>query len=124
MDSCREKVFYLPRFFQSFWTDVRSICIAYGMDFVSLETAHEADSFLEICKNNAAFSPQYVHVGALTMVLKSPNEWFWVNSGNRITYQIKWTKNNNCLFHDVECASPKHNIYQNFVCQRYVWKGC
>lgn len=138
MDSCREKVFYLPRIFQSSWTGVRPICMAYGMDFVSLETAHEHDRFLEICKNNAAVFPAAVHVGAMTKVLKSPNEWFSVNSGNRITYQINWASgqpkndagneyclhlkkvNNNFVFHDAHCT----NLVHNFVCQRYLWKGC
>lgn len=106
------------------------------MDFVSLETETEANSFLEICKKNANSFDSFTHIGALTTVAKSHDKWYWVNSGRRITYPIKWSPgqpdnsaggerclsiikqtNNSFLFNDLECSNI-HTHYFNFVCQQ------
>lgn len=85
-----EKVYYLSRHFQALWTNTRAACVAYGMDTLSLETLEEANHFLALCQQNAGFFDQWTHVGAIALAAKSTNFWYWVNSGKRITYPMKF----------------------------------
>jgi len=47
----------------------------------------------------------YVFVDGITLTPKSPTDWYWTNSGEKIPYTIQWNKgepnnysnNENCL---------------------------
>lgn len=84
------KSYYIPRHVKALWSHTRSICTSHGMDAVSLETKAEEQNFLVMCYNNAALFDQWTHIGGISLVAKSTTSWFWVNSGNRISYPMAW----------------------------------
>lgn len=104
------------------------------MDVLSLETAAEADMFLGLCQANASFFEQWTHVGGITLAGKNRSTWYWVNSGKRIHYDLKFGhgqpdnagNNEYCLsigkgpdnifyFNDITCYA----IYEfKFICQK------
>jgi len=82
---------------------------------------------------NADF--KYVFVDGIALTPKSPTDWYWTNSGEKIPYTFQWAKgepndsnNENCLsigrgsrndtlgFNDHKCDS----VSTNFVCQKTV----
>lgn len=84
--------YYLPRYFNSSWQNARSICRSYDMDFLTLETEAEANIFLELCRDHAGLFEDYAHIGGITTKGGSTNDWFWVNSGKKVSYQLKWAE--------------------------------
>jgi len=42
------KDYYISTHFLASWTEAWGICKNYGLDFVSLDTAHEAEEFLKV----------------------------------------------------------------------------
>ena len=127
-----EKSYYLVKHLKTFWLHARGICQSYGMEFASLETKAEADHFLGLCdKNIALFTDDYTHIGAITMVGKT--DWYWVNSGKKVDYPIKWmvgqpdfyAANEFCLtvrktpgdfsFNDLNCYGA---FESKFICQK------
>lgn len=141
IDNCKnqyEKEYYIPRHFKAYWHQVKRICESYGLDAVSLETGPESDYLLRLLEPQKHNIP--VYIGAITRKPGSKNDWFWINSGNKIDYDLFWCENQpdgmskphwgneQCLsitidkkvkklgFNDVFC-----NRYETakFVCQKY-----
>lgn len=105
------------------------------MEFVSLETLREANHFSQLCEPNAQLIERWTFVGGIATVAKSKTSWYWVNSGNRIDYDLKFAPgqpdnaNNNemCLsigfvsgnaslnliFNDLPCST----VVTRFICQ-------
>lgn len=100
---------------------------------MSLETLNEANSFLTLCEQNIALFEDWTHIGAYTSVGKSLDKWYWVNSGKRVDYPLKFAVNQPdfagasefCLamgkrpgaftFNDIYCST----YYESkFVCQK------
>lgn len=103
------------------------------METLSLETLDESNAFLNLCLNNANLFESHTHIGAVTTEGKSLNKWYWVNSGKRIDYSLKflpgqpdfWASAEFCLglekrtesfyFIDINC----HGVYElKFICQK------
>lgn len=100
------KSYYLPRHFKSFGVYTRSICTAYGMDLLTLETSAEADHFLGLCQENAHHFDSLTHVGGMALEGKSLNTWYWLNSGKEIVYPLKFAPGQPDNFNDTEyCLS-------------------
>lgn len=137
-DECMEvtvkKDYFIPRYFEVEWVHTRSICAAYGMEIVSFDSKNEMDSFLELCKQKATLFKTQTHVGGMTLEGKSLDKWYWVNSGNKVSYSLPFGPNepNNdggrefCLsifrtpsnvfaFNDIGCSGSDLN---KFVCQQ------
>lgn len=115
------------------WGNARSICKAYGMDIASLETY---DEFSEVKyalpdKRNSYSFTDYIHIGGATSLAKTKSEWYWVTSGNKVSYTMPFSDGepNNagsieyCLalgppskyyFDDIYC----YNYDANFICQK------
>jgi hypothetical protein len=132
-----QKTYYLPKSFLTEWQHARGICQQYGMEIISFESSEEANNFLDIVeKYNLHETPPYwIYIGGMTNVLKSKSDWYWMNSGNKVNYELKWgpgePNNNNgreyCLdigrynvddknlpfFNDAGCYSKSYM----FVCQ-------
>ena len=91
------------------------------------------DTFFQICKSSNAVK-DWFYVGGMTEVERSLTEWYWVESGRKINFPIKFSpgepnsSNDNvekCLsvaipreeygFNDVSCTANKFNW--SFVCQ-------
>lgn len=81
------KDFYAARHFRGTWQDGREICHNYGLEFVSLDTESEYYNFERLVTNYPVNT--YIYIGAMTTSPRN-NIWFWMNSGNQMTYPIKW----------------------------------
>lgn len=60
------------------------------MEFLSLDTLEEANYFLDMCLKNPIPFEQFTHIGGVTLLGKSLDKWYWVNSGKRIDYSMKF----------------------------------
>lgn len=128
-----EKTYFIPRYFTASWIHSRSICKAYEMDFVSLDTLAEAQNFLKICRENAGYFGRWTHIGGITLEGASTESWYWVDSGNHINYTLNFGSgqpdnyggNELCLsigkyagnqfyFNDIRCE-----VTAVFVCQKH-----
>lgn len=104
------------------------------MDVLSLETSTEAEVFLGLCQGSASLFEKFTHIGGITLAPKHLSTWYWVDSGKRIEYPLKFAANqpdnfNNieyCLsiqkepgdvfaFNDIECNT---NYEVKFICQK------
>lgn len=85
-----EKAYYMSSFIKTSWVNVRPFCQSYGMDILSLETAAEADNFLRLCQYNYNIMDPFTYIGGYSSLVKNPNSWYWVNSGKKIDYSLKW----------------------------------
>lgn len=106
------------------------------MEFVSLETLKEADYLLVLCDINIQLFDKWTHIGGISTVPFSKVDWYWINSGNKVNYSLKFAtgepNNGNggssemCLsinkgpgsanfaFNDITC----YNMHQYaFICQ-------
>lgn len=130
--------YYLPRYFNSSWQNARAICRSYDMDFLTLETEAEANIFFELCRDHAGLFGDYAHIGGITTQGGSRDQWYWVNSGKKVNYSLKWADSEPdngyggtelCLsivrkpgdtfyFNDIRCSE---SITQ-FVCQQNTTK--
>jgi hypothetical protein len=103
------------------------------MDVLSLDTQDEAFYFMNLCEKNKNILDSQNLIGGVTTQGKSRDKWYWVNSGDRVNYPLKfWSTepdfaNNNewCLavstnykggwaFNDISCNDYRHK----FFCQK------
>lgn len=106
------------------------------MQFVSFETLTEFNAFTAFLPNINPSLTSFVHIGASTTVGKSATEWYWKNSGRKVSFAIPWQTGepnnaNNielCLslrrdgtngykFNDIPCDN--YNLY--YICQRVAY---
>ncbi|CAG9802947.1 unnamed protein product [Chironomus riparius] len=128
-----QKTFYLPRYFRTTWMLARAMCKSYDLEFASADTLDEATTLVSFVKNNSGYVYVTALIGGLTLTPKSKTDWYWVNSGNKVAYDIPWyvTQPNNyegkeqCLgigrgykdkfdFHDYKCMGED----LTFICQK------
>ena len=103
------------------------------MDILGLETEDEANLFHESMALKVDLLDVSVQVGGITANGGNVTDWFWVSSGTKISYPLKWNEGepnnyendeyclslakdceNNFRYNDIDCwASP-----MQFVCQR------
>jgi hypothetical protein len=103
------------------------------MQFLSLDSQLEADAFWALFVQNNALFEEYTHIGALTTITKSLNDWYWVESGKKVKIDLKWEAGqpnggidqcmcvrkslNSYAIHDAKCFE----IYSfKFLCQSTV----
>lgn len=129
-----KKAYYLSSHFKAHWNVALATCHAYGMEMLSLESSDEESSFLTVCTLWRTLFDRFTHIGALTTVEKSRTEWFWVNSGNKISFPISFSSgepnsednNEMCLTMDKRSGLFQYNditcdggMTAKFVCQDY-----
>lgn len=102
VDESVEKEYFIPHHLKAIWSNARSICQSYGMDYLSLDTEKEYNHVLQLLKNDAANIPQWLYIGAITEEAGSQNNWYWVSSGNRITFPLKWAANQPTIIRPVQ----------------------
>lgn len=126
------KTYWISTHFMAFWDQANDICHSNGMEFLSLETLQESNNLLSLCDQNIHLFDQWTHVGGLTTVPKSKDHWYWMTSGNKVNYSLKFGigqpdnagGNEMCLsigkqpgnffFNDVNC----YGMHQfKFICQ-------
>ena len=119
------------------WGESKSICKAFGLELVTLETLKEANYFLEIAENSETKKlaiPFWIFIDGMTLTPKSTTDWYWTESGEKISFSIRWASdqpdnwrgNEKCFsigkrypndkfgFNDHACS----NVNLPFICQR------
>lgn len=132
-DENYSKTYYIPRFLRSSWIHMRSVCTSFGMEVLSLDTEDEYDHFMRLCLKKSSFFDGASLIGAVTNSRLGADGWFWLNSGERISYALDWAKDEPnfsgnvefCLsmkmygsvfkFNDVSC-NRQHEL--QFICQQ------
>lgn len=79
------KYFYAPRNFKSDWMQAQGVCKNYGMELATFETKEEMKAVTSMCKKYKSLYDG-VHIGGMAIASKLEFYWYWVNSGNRISY--------------------------------------
>jgi len=104
-----QKTYFISRYSQTHWAESRSFCNSYKMEFLTIETQAESQACLNLLDTNSylrTISTIHFWIDALTVTLKSKTDWYWTNTGNKISFPISWigTEPNNlggsefCLF--------------------------
>lgn len=118
------------------------MCHSYGLQFVSLDTEHEMDQFLEFCFEDSVLFDIHTLVGGISYTGNSKTDFYWMNSGNKIDYELKfgpgepnnWNNQEYCLsavkwtigdliefkFNDYPCS--KAESPEEFICQQKVYQ--
>ena len=83
------KSYYASRDMSVTWLDAFKTCKAFDMDLVELPTKAESDYFLNLLSKKQNPPHFAAHVGA-SYVGVGLNEFYWMTTGQRINYTLKW----------------------------------
>lgn len=61
------------------------------MESLSLETLDEMNYLLNTCHKHEKLFDQFTHIGGMTTVGKSLDKWYWVSTGKRVDFPLKFT---------------------------------
>lgn len=122
---------------KSDWSAAASGCHSADLEFLSLNTANEADNFFKLAKGYKYKQSlgTVIHVGGQIAAGKKSDDWVWMETGEKICYEMKFAKGQpnkigveKCLaigntqqngstlsgFHDVPCEK----LAKKFFCQK------
>lgn len=104
------------------------------MEILSIETKAEADNIINVLKNSTLLDGEIIfHVGGISLTPRSTSDWYWVNSGKKLDFTLKFVPGQpdfahgieNCLsinkygnefgFNDIPCFG---HWDRKFICQR------
>ena len=89
------------------------------MEFLALETLTEARAYLSMLDNDSflrAKGAAWIYIDAVGLTLKSPTDWYWSNTGKKISYAIPWrTGNPNNIGGSEYCIG----IYRSGIAERF-----
>lgn len=60
------------------------------MEFVSLESLQESNHLLKICQQNSQLFDGWTYIGGLTTVGGSRTEWYWVDNGKKLSFELNF----------------------------------
>jgi len=110
------------------WLESRAICKSYDLELVTIETLAEAQAILNMAYKGNTLNTVFTYVDAMAFTLKSPTNWYWTKSGEKVSFALPWrtgepnnynNSNEACLaftrleFYDVPCTN-----FFPFVCQK------
>lgn len=124
-----EKSFYIPRHSLSVWQNAGPICREYGLEFAELETYGEMQTVMNLYRGMTSMNGVWTHVAGMTKTSRSTTDWYWVKSGNIVTYVMTFVQgepgfhspNQWCLaigqygYADIDCYG-RHE--EKFLCQK------
>lgn len=126
------KTYWISTHFKAYWVQANDICHTNGMEFLSLETRQEANHLLSLCDQFIHLMEEWTHIGGITKVAKSLDQWYWIVSGNKVNYRLKFgagqpdnvggkelclsigNQAGNFFFNDLNCYD-QHQF--KFICQ-------
>jgi len=91
------------------------------MEILSFESLRESDHFMELCPASHTQFSYMNHIGAITIKPGTKTSWYWVQSGKRIDFTLKFLIGNpdntnerehclgiinnrgECSYNDVDC---------------------
>lgn len=80
---------YITRHTKLTWSNARSFCNSHGMDILSIADKDEETSIFDISERYFDVDTT-IYIGGIATKLKDAESWYWVRSGDRIVYPIKW----------------------------------
>jgi hypothetical protein len=80
----------MPTHFKATWIQSKTICNAYGMKFISLDSPAESTYFFSYYEQNLALVDLFVHLGAIARVERNPTEWYWAETNQKVNFTLKW----------------------------------
>lgn len=107
-------------------------CHKSGLQLVSLDTKDEETRFLDIVtKANPSLLTEFLHIGGITLSNGTANDWFWIESGEKVGYALSWALGDpnmigieHCLalskkqgkweMYDISCGS----VNSKFICSK------
>lgn len=128
----------MSRYLKADWGQAKAICKTFDLELASFETITEAHTFLHMCEKSSLIPSEKVFylTDGMTVTPRSSNKdnWYWTNSGKKISYDLPWTgvqpdfyrgieyclsigrvKGNDTLgFNDYTCVSG----VIHFICQK------
>jgi len=135
-----QKTYFFPKYFKNGMAEAKAICKAYNLELVTFETITEALMVMNMCENNqfiqSVSNPTrfWILVDGMTTAAPSSTEWFWTNTGKKVSFVIPWAPNqpdfyNNeefCLAIGKDLTTPSYrfgdypciNIGSPFLCSR------
>jgi len=87
------KTYYLSRNTWATWIESHSFCKLYGLEFLTLETAAEAQEYLNMVETNTFLRSQanaWFYVDAFAMTPGSCTDWYWSTTGKKVSFPIRW----------------------------------
>ena len=97
-----EKSYYASRDLKVHWFEAFLTCKAFGMDLVELPITAEAEYFLAQCAHQQIhLQDDFYHVGGSYLGAGS-NDWYWMTSGKRVKYTMKFAPGQPDNFNGVE----------------------
>ena len=129
----------MSKFFKSTWLKARAVCKAFDLELATFETSDEVQHFFNKIGLIDYFNSnnyRYAFVDGISLTPKSPTDWYWTNSGEKVPYNLLWAKgepnhantNEICLsigngiktdplgFNDHGCDAA----LEHFICQKTV----
>jgi hypothetical protein len=87
-----KKSFFIPRYIVSTWKEAGPICSSYGLELASLYTLEEYNNVVPMLTRllKSTKLTDWIFINGMTLVAKSRNDWYWVNSGQKISYVMPW----------------------------------
>lgn len=111
----------MSRYALADWYQGKIICKSFGLELVSLETLTEAEYFYNLCHNNDV-TVGWIFIDGMTLTPKSSTDWYWTNSGKKISYPIPWFPGQPDNYNeDEQCLTISHTnfLFNDQVCQNY-----
>ena len=88
--------------------EAKAICKAYNLELVTFETITEALMVMNMCENNpfiqSVSNPTrfWILVDGMTTAAPSSTEWFWTNTGKKVSFVIPWAPNQPDFYNNEE----------------------
>jgi Lectin C-type domain len=129
------KIYFLSKRSEN-WVKAAANCRANKLEIVSLETKNETQAFLSYIMREASNIGEgnYVHIGAVTKLLGTRNDWVWLESGRDVQIDIPWATgqpdnyggSESCMSLKIELMKPlAHDLMCGsfpfrYVCQKKI----
>ena len=129
-----KKTYYALKHFKNLWIHTRPLCKSYDMKILTLVTESEANYVREVTDNSISSLDRFYYIGGMAGTIGSTTDWFWITSGNKISYPIPRGNGETsgfeerCLsigaywgdykFNDGRCTTTE----SNFMCQKEIIK--
>jgi len=88
-----QKTYFLSRWIGDIWSGAKSFCTSFNLQLTTLETLEEARAFLKMVDSHPYFkiyNDANFYMDGMTSILRSTTEWYWTNTGNKISFPIPW----------------------------------
>jgi hypothetical protein len=129
------KIYYLSNIKEN-WVKSATLCHQYGLEFLTLDNKIEYEAFADMVEQlDMNVFDDWNHIGGVTKTGGTRNEWFWMETGKAIPFDIDFAPNEpntpnveQCLaispkfsngksfYHDVQCSTWIHK----FMCQKKI----